>query len=53
MGEAQQALSEASVELEAEVAEASADARAEAQQEVSAAWMLQRQHLGLKLKQPP
>ena len=35
--EAQQALSEASVELEAEVAEASADARAEAQQEVSVA----------------
>ena len=37
MGEAQQALSEASLELEAEVAEASADARAEAQQEVSVA----------------
>ena len=53
MGEAQQALSEASVELEAEVASASADVKAEAQQEVSAPCMLKRQHLGLKLKQPP
>ena len=36
MGEAHEALSEPSLELEAEVASASADVTAEAQQEVSA-----------------